>query len=254
MQADVSPYSEPLNRSTFIEADALSPWKPKKSSLQLSSTYEASGHPYFEYRIGGISHWRKEIAQEWHPVLRFGTSTGLRSNHSMENWHALYGESHPEYFGLREDGTRAITAERVSSGQNKSYNCFSEPGVLKQHLDNVDDYYKIENFGNARFMHMTDCHAQLLPVHFREPSVNLGFHSNFGKPPHIVGNHFLKNYGITPDSRAAFAMSSVNYVENAQRFHKVGGFAHIKTMTDHLRASFGANKTLFLLSLKFFIL
>jgi len=127
------------------------------------------------------------------------------------------------------------TSQLFAKSHKKSYD-----------IKNVDDYYKIENFGNARFMHMTDCHAQLLPVHFREPSVNLGFHSNFGKPPHIVGNHFLKNYGITPDSRAAFAMSSVNYVENAQRFHKVGGFAHIKTMTDHLRSSFGANKTLFL--------
>jgi Domain of unknown function (DUF4838) len=118
---------------------------PKKQSIAIAAAYQASGHPFFEYRIGGISHWRKNIAQDWHPVLRFGSSAGLGSNHSMENWHALYGKSHPEYFGLRKDGTRAITAERVSSGQNKSYNCFSEPGVLKQHLDNVDDYYKTGN-------------------------------------------------------------------------------------------------------------
>jgi len=113
-------------------------------------------------------------------------------------------------------------------------------------INNLEDYYKIKNFGNARFMHMTDCHAQLLPIHFREPSVNLGFDSNFGKPPHIVGSHFLKHYGIKANSRAAFAMTCVNYVENAHRFHRIGGFAHIKTLTDHLRESFGADKTLFL--------
>ena len=110
----------------------------------------------------------------------------------------------------------------------------------------VEDYYKIKNFGNARFMHITDTHAQLLPVHFREPSVNLGFHSNYGKPPHIVGNHFNKYYGIKPGSRAEFALSSVNYVDNVKKFHKIGGFAHMKTMTDYLRDSFGADKTLFM--------
>ena len=113
-------------------------------------------------------------------------------------------------------------------------------------VKNVDSYYKIENFGNARFLHMTDCHAQLMPVHFREPSVNLGLYSNYGKPPHIVGEHFLKYYGIKEGSRAAFSMTCINYVENAKRFHRVGGFAHIKTLTDHLRGSFGKNKTLFL--------
>jgi len=113
-------------------------------------------------------------------------------------------------------------------------------------FNSMEDYYKLKNFGNARFMHMTDCHAQLLPVHFREPSVNLGFDSNFGKPPHIVGSHFLKHYGIKANSRAAFAMTCVNYAENAHRFHRIGGFAHIKTLTDHLRGSFGKDKTLFL--------
>jgi len=110
----------------------------------------------------------------------------------------------------------------------------------------VEDYYKIKSFGNARFLHITDTHAQLLPVHFREPSVNLGLHSNFGKPPHIVGHHFNKYYGIKAGSRAEFALSSVNYVENVKKFHKIGGFSHIKTMTDYLTGTFGKDKTLFL--------
>ncbi len=123
---------------------------------------------------------------------------------------------------------------------------FAKSHAKAYDVADVEDYYKIKNFGNARFLHITDTHAQLLPVHFREPSVNLGFHSNFGKPPHVVGHHFNKRYGIKSNSRAEFALSSVNYVENANRFHKIGGFSHIKTMTDYLRGTFGADKTLFL--------
>jgi Domain of unknown function (DUF4838) len=118
---------------------------PKKNAIVIAADYQASGKPFFQYRIGGISHWRKDIAQEWHPALRFGSSKGNGSNHSMENWHALYGKTHPEYFGLSKDGSRGITSKRVSSGQNQSFICFSEPGVLKQHLANVDDYYKTGN-------------------------------------------------------------------------------------------------------------
>jgi S-sulfosulfanyl-L-cysteine sulfohydrolase len=29
----------------------------------------------------------------------------------------------------------------------------------------LEDYYKLKPFGNARFLHMTDSHAQLLPVY-----------------------------------------------------------------------------------------
>jgi sulfur-oxidizing protein SoxB len=127
------------------------------------------------------------------------------------------------------------TSQMFAKSHEKVYN-----------VADVEDYYKIKNFGNARFLHITDTHAQLLPVHFREPSVNLGFHSNFGKPPHIVGNHFNKHYGIKSGSRAEFALSSVNYVENVKKFHKIGGFSHIKTMTDYLTGTFGKDKTLFM--------
>jgi uncharacterized protein DUF4838 len=114
---------------------------PKHKQLIVPKNYTVSGKPYFKYRIGGIGHWQKKQARNWHPVLRFGSSKGVGANHSMEGWARLYGKTHPEYFGLRKDGTRAITLRRVGSGQNQSFICFSEPGVLKQHLDNVDDYY-----------------------------------------------------------------------------------------------------------------
>ena len=110
----------------------------------------------------------------------------------------------------------------------------------------LEDYYKLKPFGNARFMHMTDSHAQLLPIYFREPSVNLGFFSNFGKPPHIVGEKLLDYYGIKGNKRLEYAYSCVNFEKHAKVMGKVGGFAQIKTVVDYLKESFGADKTLLL--------
>src|ERR1700743_2496429 len=67
--------------------------------------------------------------------------------------------------------------------------------------------YDIERFGNARILHMTDTHAQLLPVYFREPSVNLGIGAMRGQPPHLVGRAFLARFGINPDSADAYAFT-----------------------------------------------
>jgi S-sulfosulfanyl-L-cysteine sulfohydrolase len=110
----------------------------------------------------------------------------------------------------------------------------------------LEDYYKLKPFGNARFLHMTDSHAQLLPVYFREPSVNLGFYGNFGKPPHIVGEKLLDYYGIKGNKRLEYAYSCVNFEEHAKAMGRTGGFAQIKTVVDYLRDSFGKDKTLML--------
>ena len=110
----------------------------------------------------------------------------------------------------------------------------------------LEDYYKLKPFGNARLLHMTDSHAQLLPVYFREPSVNLGFFGNLGKPPHIVGEKLLDYYGIKGNKRLEYAYSCVNFEKHAKVMGKVGGFAQIKTVVDYLKESFGADKTLLL--------
>ena len=110
----------------------------------------------------------------------------------------------------------------------------------------LEDYYKLKPFGNARLLHMTDSHAQLLPVYFREPSVNLGFFSNFGKPPHIVGDKLLDYYGIKGNKRLEYAYSCVNFEKHAKVMGKTGGFAQIKTVVDFLRNSYGKEKTLLL--------
>jgi sulfur-oxidizing protein SoxB len=110
----------------------------------------------------------------------------------------------------------------------------------------LEDYYKLQSFGNVRLMHMTDSHAQLLPVFFREPSVNLGFQGNLGKPPHIVGEKLLDYYGLKGNNRLAYAYSCVNFEEYAESMGRIGGFAQIKTVVDYLKNSFGPSKTLLL--------
>ncbi len=121
---------------------------------------------------------------------------------------------------------------------------FANSHTRMANTNKAEDYYKLKSFGNVRLMHMTDSHAQLLPVYFREPSVNLGFHGNFGKPPHIVGDKLLDYYGIKGNKRLEYAYSCVNFEEHAKVMGRTGGFAQIKTVVDFLRKNFGEDKTL----------
>ncbi len=109
-----------------------------------------------------------------------------------------------------------------------------------------DELYDIGRFGNVRVLHMTDTHAQLLPVHFREPSVNLGVAGMAGRPPHLVGEAFLKYFNVVPESRQAHAFTFLDFERNAHRYGRLGGFAHLKTLIDRLRADAGADKSLLL--------
>src|ERR1700693_3589587 len=116
---------------------------------------------------------------------------------------------------------------------------------LARAADNTS-VYDIERFGNARILHMTDTHAQLQPVYFREPSVNLGIGAMAGKPPHLVGRAFLDRFGIKPDSADAYAFTYLDFEKSAARFGKLGGFAHLKTLIDRLRNDVGAGRSLLL--------
>jgi sulfur-oxidizing protein SoxB len=106
--------------------------------------------------------------------------------------------------------------------------------------------YDVEKFGNARILHITDTHAQLRPVLFREPSVNIGIGEMWGRPPHLVERAFLDRYGIRPDSAEAYAFTSFDFEKYAVRFGKMGGFAHLKTLIDKLRADAGDHRSLLL--------
>ena len=97
--------------------------------------------------------------------------------------------------------------------------------------------YDIPKFGNVSFLHLTDCHAQLKPVYFREPSVNLGVGAMRGELPHLVGEHLLKTVNVRAGSAEAHALTHLNFETAARRYGKVGGFAHMATLVKRMKAS-----------------
>jgi sulfur-oxidizing protein SoxB len=101
----------------------------------------------------------------------------------------------------------------------------------------IDQFYDVPKFGNVHLLHFTDCHAQLKPIYFREPNVNLGIGKAIGRPPHLVGDHLLKYFGIPPGTSEAYAFSSLNFEQAAQVYGKVGGFSHLATLIKRLKAT-----------------
>ena len=98
-------------------------------------------------------------------------------------------------------------------------------------------FYDLPKFGNVHLLHFTDCHAQLLPIYFREPNVNLGIAGQEGKTPHLVGEYFLKANGIRSGTRDAHAFTYLDYVAAAQNYGKMGGFAHMATLIKQMKAT-----------------
>ena len=111
----------------------------------------------------------------------------------------------------------------------------SLPSLLRAQPHSGDAYH-LPRFGNVHLLHMTDVHAQLLPVHYREPSVNIGVHDARNRSPHLVGEALLNHFDIAPGSQAAHAFSHLDYVAAAEQFGRAGGFAHIATLVKRLRA------------------
>jgi len=108
------------------------------------------------------------------------------------------------------------------------------------------DFYQLNNFGQLRLFHITDTHAQLNPIYYREPDTNIGVGEAFGRPPHLVGDKLLEYFNIPSGGRLSHAFSHINYTQAAKTYGKVGGFAHLLTLVKQLRNQYGADKTLFL--------
>ncbi|RJG25798.1 thiosulfohydrolase SoxB [Massilia cavernae] len=124
-----------------------------------------------------------------------------------------------QVLGIAAAGGMAINSKAALAGQS------------------ADTLYSLPRFGNVHFLHFTDCHAQLRPVYFREPSVNLGLGDAYGRMPHLVGEHLLRAIGARPNTREAYAFTSLNFEKAAQTYGKVGGFAHLSTLVKRMRAS-----------------
>jgi S-sulfosulfanyl-L-cysteine sulfohydrolase len=97
--------------------------------------------------------------------------------------------------------------------------------------------YELPASGNVHLLHFTDCHAQLLPTYFREPSVNIGVGSARGRPPHLVGEAMLRHFRIAAHSRDAHAFTYLDFAAAARVYGRIGGFAHLATLIKQLKAS-----------------
>ncbi len=97
--------------------------------------------------------------------------------------------------------------------------------------------YDVPKHGNVHLLHMTDCHAQLVPSYFREPSINIGVAGMNNRVPHLVGEHLLKYAGFSAGSAQAYAHTYLDFERSAQQYGKVGGFAHIATLVNRLKAT-----------------
>ncbi len=107
------------------------------------------------------------------------------------------------------------------------------------------DLLAFEPLGNVTLLHITDIHAQVKPVYFREPSVNLGIGEVEGLPPHITGADFLARFGIDAGSPMAYALTSEDFAALANSYGRVGGVDRIATILKAVRAERPEN-TLFL--------
>ena len=129
----------------------------------------------------------------------------------------------------RRDFTQVLAAA-AAAGLNLARHADADAATAEAGL------YELPRFGNVSLLHMTDCHAQLLPVRFREPSVNLGVGTMAGELPHLVGEALLKKAGLRPGSLQAHAYSFIDFETASRRYGKVGGFAELATLVKRLKA------------------
>ncbi|MDF1730741.1 MULTISPECIES: thiosulfohydrolase SoxB [unclassified Minwuia] len=107
-----------------------------------------------------------------------------------------------------------------------------------------DDLLQFDPLGNVTLLHITDCHAQLMPVYFREPTVNIGVGDFAGLPPHVTGKAFLQKYGIDPGTSGAYALTDQDFSALARTYGRVGGMDRLATLIKAIRAE-RPGKTLF---------
>jgi S-sulfosulfanyl-L-cysteine sulfohydrolase len=109
-----------------------------------------------------------------------------------------------------------------------------------------EELLRFDPKGQVTILHMADCHAQLMPIYFREPSLNLGVGDARGQLPHLVGQDFLSSFGISASSLEAYMLTSFDFEALARTYGKVGGFDRLATIIDAVRAERGKDRVLLL--------
>ncbi|MEG3641406.1 thiosulfohydrolase SoxB [Magnetococcus sp. PR-3] len=132
----------------------------------------------------------------------------------------------------------ALTAAAVVAGSSNLANASNRAGL--------ESLLRFKPEGKLTLMHIADCHAQLMPIYFREPSVNIGVGAAKGRPPHLVGHDFLKYFGFEPGGIEAYSYTMLDYVKMAQELGPVGGFAHLATLVKSIRQERGADNCILL--------
>lgn len=103
-------------------------------------------------------------------------------------------------------------------------------------VPDADALLGFESLGNVTLLHMTDSHATLLPVYYREPDTLLGIGPEVGTPPYVTGEAAVKYYKLAPGSLMAHALTHLDFAEMARRYGRLGGYAHIAAMIKRIRA------------------
>ena len=98
------------------------------------------------------------------------------------------------------------------------------------------DLLDFQTFGNVTLIHITDLHAQLKPVYYREAGINIGVGDASGLPPHLTGTDFLKAYGVSPGTPSSYALSSADFSALAKTYGRVGGLDRTATVIKAIRA------------------
>ncbi len=129
----------------------------------------------------------------------------------------------------------------LSACDNKS----SAPAAMQTEAEAAaiaDNFYDLPIKGNVRILHTTDFHGQLQPVYFREPNVNLGVGTAFGRPPHLVGKKLLQAMNLKSDTPESYAYTYLDFENAAAKYGKTGGFPQVKTLLDRLRKQAGGQQ------------
>ncbi len=109
-----------------------------------------------------------------------------------------------------------------------------------------DDLLRFQPLGQATLLHLTDLHAQLTPIRFREPSVNLGVGEAKDRAPHLTGAAFRDAFGIAAGSPDSHALTSDDFVALPREYGRMGGLDRIATLVGAIRGERGPERVLLL--------
>src|SRR5215510_2301333 len=118
--------------------------------------------------------------------------------------------------------------------------------VMAQQRLTEAELLRFDAIGNVTLLHVSDIHGQLMPVYFREPSVNLGVGEARGQPPHITGAAFLRRFGIPEKTASAYALTEQDFEALAKTYGRIGGLDRLAAVVNRVRAERGNDTVLFL--------